>query len=425
MTSKTADIIIIGGGPAGTSALWALERSEPGIRAILLEKQPQLGSGSSMASLEAFRTAWPIRSIAKQMERSLHVFHNADDYLGEGASQSIALKQQGYLFCAFNEKQADALQSDVQVLHQHGLTHIEHLEADDIRHRFPWLDHAVIAAKFDPQAGWLDSNALIHRYAQSTKTSEIQLGIQQSRIVIQKDKVVGVETEHGLISSTRVLIACGSAARMVGRTAGIELPVVMIPRQSFTTGWRHDAIPAHSPMIIGTAPHPHMRPEAGSGAIFGYEYAWNTKHVPDHKNGSGYFLTNPVESISQLRDQRFPSIVLHLLAKQFGHKAGEGFASPRYLTNIHHNIGYYVYRDHTTAHTEDRKHYLSERAIIDKHPEINGLFVSIAHVGHGIMTSPASGEIAASHILGNPLPDPIYTDFSFDVTWVEHDEAVL
>src|SRR5690606_21178019 len=112
-----------------------------------------------------------------------------------------------------------------------------------------------------------------------------------------------------------------------------------------------------------------------------------------------------------LRDKRFPSIVLHLLARQFGHQPGEGFASARYLSNIHHNIGYYVHRDSSTAHTKDGKHYLSERAIIDAHPEIEGLFVSIAHVGHGIMTSPASGEIAAGHILGKALTDPIYHDF--------------
>ena len=40
------------------------------------------------------------------MQRSIEVFHNADEYLGEGAAQSLAVKQRGYLFCAFNEAQA-------------------------------------------------------------------------------------------------------------------------------------------------------------------------------------------------------------------------------------------------------------------------------------------------------------------------------
>ena len=424
MTSKTADVIIIGGGPVGAAALWALKRYAPDSRVILLEKQQQLGSGSSMASLEAYRSAWPIYCISKQMDRSLHVFHNADDYLGEGASQSLALKQNGYLFCAFKEQQADGMKADVALLHQLGLTHIEYLESDELHKRFPWLDKTVIAGKFDPHAGWLDSNALVHRFAHSATSDEIRLGVENVKILVENDTIVGVETEDETFHSPNVLIACGSAARAVGRTAGIELPIIMIPRQSFTTGWRHETFPANAPFIIGSAPHPHVRPEASSGAIFGYEYDWNTKHLEHSGKAKGY-LIDPIEPKSLLRDKRFPSIVLHLFARQFGHQDGEGFASPRYLTNLHHNVGYYVHRDPTTAHTADGTHYLSERAIIDKHPEIGGLFVSIAHVGHGIMTSPATGEHAASLILGKDLPDPSFRDFSFETTWVEHDAAVL
>jgi glycine/D-amino acid oxidase-like deaminating enzyme len=56
---------------------------------------------------------------------------------------------------------------------------------------------------------------------------------------------------------------------------------------------------------------------------------------------------------------------------------------------------------------------------------IEGLFVSIAHVGHGIMSSPAAGEIIAARVLGRDLPDPIFAQFGFDAHWVEHDENAL
>jgi glycine/D-amino acid oxidase-like deaminating enzyme len=427
---RVADVVIIGGGPAGTAALWAIERFAPGTQTVLIEKSERLGAGSSLASLENYRTCWPPVCLAQMMRRSVEIFHNADEYLGEGASQSLALKEQGYLFCAFTPAQTKTLQQDVEHLHKIGLTHIEYLDADEVAYRFGWLGNRVIGVKYDPIAGWLDSNALIYRYAQSAKSAKILLGIGHTEICVQRGKVAGVKTPTGEIVAPIVIIAAGANAITVGRTAGVELPVVMRPRQSFTTPTRHSAFPDDAPMIIGASPYPHVRPEACSGAIFGWEYGWNTKRIQQDKgDGSHNFLVDPVFPLDPLRDPRFPSITLLMLARQFGHADGEGFVNPGYLRGIQHNIGYYVSRSSDVAYREtetgERIPYESERAIIDAMPGIEGLFVSIAHVGHGIMSSPAAGEIIAARVLGRDLPDPIFAQFGFDAHWVEHDENAL
>ncbi len=184
-------------------------------------------------------------------------------------------------------------------------------------------------------------------------------------------------------------------------------------------------------MIIGSAPFPHVRPEAQSGAIFGWEYNWHNKNVADElgTNHAHDAIIDPLYPAAPLKDPRFPSIALTLLARQFGHRDGEGFADSRYLRGLHHNIGYYVYRDESTAYRTDSnggKHpYDSERAIIDAYPGLNGLYLSIAHVGHGIMSSPAAGEILAAHVLHHPLPDPAFADFGLNTPWVDYDEGVL
>lgn len=428
---RTADVIVIGGGPAGTAALWALERLSPGTRTVLIEQSDRLGAGSSLASLENFRTCWPALCLAKQMQRSIHIFHHADEYLGEGAAQSIAVKQRGYLFCAFNERQADLFKADVKRLHEIGLTHIEYLNVDEVAYRFGWVGERVIAAKYDPMAGWLDSNALIYRYAQSARSAQIALGIRETQILVERGRVAGVTTPNGRIAAPKVVIAAGAGSRAVGRTAGVELPIVLRPRQSFTTGWRHSPFPEDAPMIIGAAPFPHVRPEARDGAIFGWEYGWRSKHIGAQcgSNAARDAILDPIYPVEQLKDPRFPSITLALLARQFGHAAGMGFADPRYLRGISHNIGYYVYRDESAAYRTDadgaQRPYDSERAIIDACPHVEGLFLSVAHVGHGIMSSPAAGEILASKVLGQPLPDPVFAEFGLAVPWVEYDEGVL
>ena len=123
----------------------------------------------------------------------------------------------------------------------------------------------------------------------------------------------------------------------------------------------------------------------------------------------------------------FPPRLL-LLARQFGHEYGEGFASPRYLRGVDHRVGYYVSRDATSAWREENGARIpvpSQRAIIDTWPDIEGLVISVAHVGHGIMSAPAGGELAAAHALGRDLPCPEYADLGLDVNFVEHDSGGL
>ena len=116
-----------------------------------------------------------------------------------------------------------------------------------------------------------------------------------------------------------------------------------------------------------------------------------------------------------------------ILARQFGHADGEGFANPRYLRGIDHRINYYVFRDNAyyTDAEGVRQPYVSQRAIIDAWRDIDGLYLSIAHVGHGIMSSAAAGEIIAARVLDLPLPDPVFADFGLDVPYAEFDHGGL
>jgi glycine/D-amino acid oxidase-like deaminating enzyme len=421
-----ADVVIIGGGPAGAAAVWALGRTAPDLRVVLLERNAQLATGSSLASLECFRSCWPIECIKQQMDRSIEVFTHADEYLGAGAQQALAVRMQGYLFCGFTDKQAAGLKNDVDRLHSIGLSHIQYLDETEVQKRFGWLGPKLIAAKFDPMAGWLDSNALTTRMAYSNPNAQMIFNAHDIRILTEGRRVTGVESSQGVIHAPRVVLANGAWARAVGKTAGVDVPVVVKARQSVTVHQRHAAFPADGPMVIANGPH--MRPEASKGAIFGWEYKWTPKYVPHGPHGED-FLVEPYQPIEALKDPRYPSIVAMLLGRQFGHGPGEGFNDPCYTRGVSHNIGYYVFRDESVAYqtTDEGEHhpYESERAIIDYAPEVEGLIYSVAHVGHGIMTAPAAGEIVASLVLDQPLPHPAYADFGLKAAFAEYDMAVL
>jgi len=270
----------------------------------------------------------------------------------------------------------------------------------------------AIAGKYDPIAGWLDSHALVYAFAKNAPLCQVVLDVAETRIEVESGHVIGVWTPYGHISTPNVIIAAGAGARQVGRTAGVELPIVVRPRQSFTTPWRHETFPEHAPMLISSSPFAHVRPEAQTGAIFGHEYGWNNKHLKADGEPVRDYLIDPIYPVDSLKDPRFPSVTLAILARQFG----GSFDNPRYLRGVDHRINYYVYREHS---------HHSQRAIIDAWREIDGLFLSIAHVGHGIMSSPAAGEIIAAKVLNLPLSDPSYADFGVDVPFVEYDSGGL
>ncbi len=416
----TADVVLIGGGPAGAAAAWALEKAAPGLRLVLLERGPQLASGASLASLENYRTCWAAPALHRLMSRSREIFLNGDHYFGENGRAALGLKQQGYLWLAFTDRGANRLKAEVEHHHQTGLSHVEYLETDEIGARHPWLKDRVRAAKYDPQAGWLDSNALVYQLARAARSTTFVYGVGEVRLLREGDRITGVQTSQGTIHAPAVVIAAGASSMAVARTAGIELPLVAHPRQSFTTAWRHPGFTEDSPCVISAPPFPHVRPEAQSGAVFGWEYRMKTVHTED-------VGTPFMASADTFKDPRFPSVTLTLMARQFGYQPGEGFADSRYLRGLWHRAGYYVYRTNAYRTLPDGTHqpYESQRAIIDKHPDIAGLFLSIAHVGHGIMSAPAGGEILASRVLGQPLPDESFTAFDYHAPYVEYDAGGL
>lgn len=399
---KSADVVIIGGGPAGTAAAWALDLKHQGIKTVVIEQAENLGSGASTASLENFRTCWPWPQdiLIEMMSLSFEVFSHPDDYFGPGAGKAINVKQRGYLYVGFNEPQANKLKQDVAYLNQLGLKHIEYLNEREMAYRYPYLAPGVVAAKFDPHAGWLDSNSLIQCYANASRNSKFLTGIKDSQILVRNEKVIGVKTANGIVHTEKVIVAAGAGSRQVGRTAGIEIPIVVTPRESFVTSYRHQQLPEDAPFIIGTSPYPYVRPE-GQGAIFGWAYRRSS-------------MIEPISPVEQTKDKRFPSVTLDLLARQFRHKNGDGFAKQEYLKGIKHQAGYYVTRDLGS----------SDRAIIGEWPGIEGLFLSVAHGGHGIMTSPASGNIIASIVIGQSLK-PVFTKFSVQASIEEYEPGVL
>lgn len=420
---RSADVVIIGGGMAGTAASFGLNRVDPKIRTVVVETAEDIATGDSTRSLECYRENWPTPSLAAQMAESIHAYLHADEEIGEGASQSICVKRHGYLYGASTSEQAEAQRKEVEEGNGRGLNLVEWLDYEEVHHRYPWLPSRVVSATFDPSAGSLNSNGLARAYAKVGERAKFLLGMRNPRIIVENGKVVGVSTEQGTISTDNVIIAAGAGSHAVGLTAGVKLPLELRARESFTTVFRDPRIPQDAPFMIGHRSGAYMRPQ-GEGGMLGWEYERTYGEPPD---GGMDYLIEPVNR-STLVERRFPYITLHHLAREFGDIFTWQGDSPYVRRKPYQQAGFYVYRGRENAYKEEggqRRPYRSQRPIIGPIPGVVGLFGSFAHVGHGVMDSFGGGNIIADHVLGRPLRNSLYADFGYDVHWVPSDGGGL
>jgi glycine/D-amino acid oxidase-like deaminating enzyme len=78
--TRTADVVIIGGGVTGTSLVYHLARR--GVKRILVLERRFLASGGTGRSIGIIRQLYPTPEATRMVHRSLHVFRHFTDLVG-------------------------------------------------------------------------------------------------------------------------------------------------------------------------------------------------------------------------------------------------------------------------------------------------------------------------------------------------------
>jgi sarcosine oxidase subunit beta len=358
---KTADCVIVGGGVIGVSVAYRL--AQAGMKPLLLERDV-LGGGSTGRCAGGVRQQFSTEVNVRVGMLSRQLLERFKEETGHDPD----FRQIGYLFLADDQAEAQAFARNVEMQHRVGLKEVRLIDSDEVGELVPQLRvDDIAAATFCPTDGLAGPNEVTMGYASAAQANGATVveKCEVERVLIEHDRVVGVETRDGSVRTELVIDCAGPYAAQLAQTAHASVPVLPYRRHIFIT--ETSPVGADVPMMVDFHTSLYMHPE-GPGLLLG---------MSDRSEPSSFDTTVSWEFLEKLTEQasrRLPSI------EQVGIMTGWA--------------GLYEISP-------------DNQAIVGE-SEVSGFWLCCGFSGHGFMQAPAMGLLLSQLITGKPT--------SFDIT---------
>ncbi len=351
---SSADIVIVGGGVMGASAAYHLAKC--GVKNIvLLEKEEFFGTGATGRCAGGVRYQFSTDINVKLSIESLPMIERFKEEIG----QDVNYRKCGYLLIATDEKDAATFRHNVEMQNSLGVQ-TELLSGDEVRARLPLMKFEdALVGTWNPQDGLVDPNSVVAGYVSAAQKLGVKAlnNAEVTGIRISGDQIEAVETSQGAIQTRMVLNAAGPWAGLIGQMAGVEIPIVPIRRQWFTTDALKE-VPEDFPFVIDFAQSLYFHREA-EGLLIGMSNQ-------DEKPGLDQSVDEEFEFVNlEAAIERMPLLER---ASRASHWAGLYEVTP------------------------------------DAHPifggcELKGFTICAGFSGHGFMHGPVAGKLMTEYIM--------------------------
>jgi sarcosine oxidase subunit beta len=256
----THDVVVVGAGVMGASVAWHL--TTMGVRDVLLvDAGAAPGAGSTGRATGGYRAQYAsavnVRLSLRSREKLLR-FH--DDTGGDCGYRPV-----GYLFLATRPASLAVLRDAQRVQHAAGLAEARMLGRDEIGTVQPHIAlDGVAGAAWCPSDGYIRPMGLLEGWLDAARRAgaQVRWHAPVERIERDGDRVTAVHAGGERIAAGTVVNAAGAWAAHVAALAGHALPVVPVRRQVAITA-PTDALPPGSPMTIFVEDGFHFRVRDG------------------------------------------------------------------------------------------------------------------------------------------------------------------
>lgn len=337
-------IVIVGAGVIGASVAWHLAKR--GVRVRVIDRAPEPGGGSTPKATGGFRAQFATEVEVRLSLLSRDKLRRFEDEIGVDSGY----RPYGYLFLARTAEELEALRAAQAVQHACGLTEARMVSAAEARDLSPAVgDDAVIGGTFCPTDGFIRATKILNGYIAAAQRLgvEFTFGCDFHGWRVDGDRVVAAQTSEGDIEADAFVNALG---------AWSGPPIVPLRRNAVATV-KTDLLPDTMPMTVWAGDWFHVRMRDGRALLL-----W-----PDTPADDSTWLPTVLrwtrERVPILRDVPIE-------------ESWSGF--------------YEMSPD--------------EHALLGRVPGRSNLYIAAGASGHGVMHSPALGELLAALIVDGIAP---------------------
>ena len=370
MPTKTADIVIIGGGVNGTSVAMHLARMGAG-KVVLVEKG-HLAGGASGRSGAMIREHYLHPTLVRMATEASGIFHDFDEAIG-GDARFIETGRA----LLFGEDDAPAVRANVEMNRELGVN-IQTLTPSELSRIIPQANmDGVAIGTYEPESGYADPVATTYAYADRARDLGVEILTQTAALGITTSagRVTGVETSAGMIQTSSVIVAAGPWVHSIAAPLGEHLPVTPI-RVQMVHLRRPPALESMNTIVIDYTTGAYFRADAGYGTLVGGEALEDLSEVA---NPDAFGLNADHNVITRFWDRaklRFPD---------FAAATCRG--------------GYGSLYDMTP----------DGNPILDRSRNVDGLYWAVGFSGHGFKLSPVVGRMVAELVMrGESSDHPVH-----------------
>ncbi|SHK10956.1 NAD(P)/FAD-dependent oxidoreductase [Paramaledivibacter caminithermalis] len=360
---KSADVVIIGGGISGVAIAYNLAKK--GVRNVAVIEKGYLASGSTGRCGAGIRQQWGTEMNCRIAKFACELFENANEELEyEG---DIEFKQGGYLMISSTEKEHEQFKKNVELQNSLGIPS-RLLSLEEAKEIVPFLNtDGLVSATFCQKDGHLNPFHTTDAFARAAERLGVKIYkfTEVTSIITENNRIKGVRTTKGDISTNVIVNAAGGYSQQIGKMVGIDLPIYSERHQILVTEAIDQVL---EPMVMSFSLNLYCQQVPHGGLLMG---RGDEGEPRDLRITSGWhFLEEMTKTITNV----LPPLKNARMIRQW---AG--------LYNI----------------TPDRQ------PILGPVDEVEGFYLAVGFSGHGFMFGPATGVLIAECILGEDTTLPI------------------
>jgi glycine cleavage system aminomethyltransferase T/glycine/D-amino acid oxidase-like deaminating enzyme len=366
----SAPVVIVGGGIIGVSTLYHLAKS--GCEGAVLIERKQLASGTTW---HAAGIVGQLRESGAQTELSKYTARLFTELEGE-TGQATGYKQNGTLHLALSGLRWEQLRRN----HDHAArmeieSHL--LDRDQIGALWPLVKKDdVLGGFYVPSNGQVNPMDVTQALAKGAKAQGglIHENTKAIRILTHQGRVSGVETDRGVIATSKVLLAAGMWSARFAAAHGLTVPLHAAEHFYIVTEAAKE-IPTTLPGLVTLEERIYAKEDAGKLLLGGFEArgkAWGQAGISDSFEFDELpFDMDHVAPVLEAMFARFPAL---------------------------ETMGIKTFFNGPESFTPDGRPYIGPA------PEMPGLFIAAGMNSNGILNSGGVGLTMAAWMLNGSPP---------------------